>query len=167
MDLNSGDMQGACPDLQKLEQIDADSATGNFLIARYWFMMIDYDRARLYAEKVKLSWPGNSEVRALLGGIYVQLGEKYKARARSTKRPSASLQSAPICASAFFSSAENLSHSEPEIMIEKSFFPAALLDAPACQRRVNTKYFGRSQLMLAPVCWILLQLTLTTAAWSK
>ena len=80
MDLNSGDMRGACPDLQKLEQIDADSATGNFLIARYWFMMIDYDRARLYAEKVKLSWPGNSEVRALLGGIYVQLGEKYKAR---------------------------------------------------------------------------------------
>ena len=34
----------------------------------------------IYAEKVKLSWPGNSEVRALLGGIYVQLGEKYKAR---------------------------------------------------------------------------------------
>ena len=80
MDLNSGDMQGAYPHLQKLEQIDADSATGNFLIARYWFMMMDYDRARLYAEKVKLSRPANSEVRALLGGIYMQLGEKSKAR---------------------------------------------------------------------------------------
>jgi len=80
MDLNSGDMQGAYPHLQKLEQIDADSATGNFLIARYWFMMMDYDRARLYAEKVKLSRPANSEVRALLGGIYEKLGEKYKAR---------------------------------------------------------------------------------------
>jgi tetratricopeptide (TPR) repeat protein len=80
MDLNSGDMQGAYPHLQKLEQIDADSATGNFLIARYWLMKMDYDRARLYAEKVKLSRPANSEVRALLGGIYVQLGEKSKAR---------------------------------------------------------------------------------------
>src|SRR5438094_4803188 len=80
MDLNSGDVQGAYPHLQKLEQIDADSAIGNFLIARYWFMKMDYDRARLYAEKVKLSRPANSEVRALLGGIYVQLGEKSKAR---------------------------------------------------------------------------------------
>ena len=84
MDLNSGDMQGTYPHLQKLEQIDADSATGNFLIARYWFMMMDYDRARLYAEKVKLSWPGNSEVRALLGGIYEKLGEKHKARQEYT-----------------------------------------------------------------------------------
>ena len=80
MDLNSGDVQGAFPHLQKLEQIDADSAIGNFLIARYWFMKMDYDRARLYAEKVKLSRPANSEVRALLGGIYMQLGEKCKAR---------------------------------------------------------------------------------------
>jgi tetratricopeptide (TPR) repeat protein len=80
MDLNSGDMQRAYPHLQKLEQIDADSATGNFLIARYWFMKMDYDRARLYAERVKLSRPANSEVRALLGEIYEKLGEKYKAR---------------------------------------------------------------------------------------
>ena len=55
MDLDSGDMQRAYPHLQKLEQIDADSAIGNFLIARYWFMKMDYGRARLYAEKVKLS----------------------------------------------------------------------------------------------------------------
>jgi len=80
MDLDSGDMQGAYPHLQKLEQIDSESATGNFLIARYWFMKMDYDRARLYAEKVKLSRPANSEVRALLGGIYEKLGEKDKAR---------------------------------------------------------------------------------------
>src|SRR5256886_5573215 len=52
-------------------------------------------------------------------------------------------------------------------MIEKSFFLSALLHAPACQRRANTKHFGRAQLMLAPVCWVLLQLTLATAAWSK
>ena len=80
MDLDSGEMQGAYSHLQKLEQIDADSATGNFLMARYWFKKMDYDRARLYAEKVKLSRPGNSEVRALLGGIYEKLGEKDKAR---------------------------------------------------------------------------------------
>ena len=80
MDLDSGDMQGAYPHLQKLEQIDPDSATGNFLMARYWFQKMDYDRARLYAEKVKLSRPANSEVRALLGGIYEKLGEKDKAR---------------------------------------------------------------------------------------
>jgi len=80
MDLDSGDMQGAHAHLQELEQIDPDSATGNFLMARYWFTKMDYDQARLYAEKVKLSRPANSEVRALLGGIYEKLGEKNKAR---------------------------------------------------------------------------------------
>ena len=80
MDVDSGDLLGAYPHLQKLEQIDPDSATGNFLMARYWFKKMDYDQARLYAEKVKLSRPANSEVRALLGGIYEKLGEKEKAR---------------------------------------------------------------------------------------
>lgn len=80
MDLDAGNMAGAYPYLRKLEEIDPDSATGNFLMARYWFQRLNYDRARLYAEKVKLSRPANSEVRALLGGIYAKLGDKEKAR---------------------------------------------------------------------------------------
>ena len=80
MDLDASDLPSAYLHLQKLEEIDSESATGNFLMARYWFNKMDYDQARLYAEKVKLSRPANSEVRALLGGIYVQLGEKSKAR---------------------------------------------------------------------------------------
>lgn len=80
MDLDASDMAGAYPHLQKLREIDPDSATGNFLMARYWFQRLNYDQARLYAEKVKLSRPANSEVRALLGGIYTKLGDKEKAR---------------------------------------------------------------------------------------
>lgn len=80
MDLDASDMAGAYPHLQRLEEIDPDSATGNFLMARYWFQRLNYDQARLYAEKVKLSRPANTEVRALLGGIYTKLGDKEKAR---------------------------------------------------------------------------------------
>jgi Tfp pilus assembly protein PilF len=80
MDLDASDTAKAYPHLQKLEEIDPDSATGNFLMARYWCQRLNYDRARLYAEKVKLSRPANSEVRALLGGIYTKLGDKEKAR---------------------------------------------------------------------------------------
>jgi Flp pilus assembly protein TadD len=80
MDLNSGDLQGAYPHLQKLEQLDADSAVGNFLMARYWFKQRNYAEARLYAERVKLCRPDNSELRALLGEIYAELGEKQNAR---------------------------------------------------------------------------------------
>ena len=49
-------------------------------MARYWFKQKDYDQARLYAEKVKQSRPDNSELRALLGEIYGELGQKQKAR---------------------------------------------------------------------------------------
>ncbi len=80
MDLNSGNLQEAYPHLQKLEQIDPDSAVGNFLLARYWFQQKEYLRARVYAEKVRVSRPANSELRGLLGDIYLQLGEKQKAR---------------------------------------------------------------------------------------
>ncbi len=79
MDLASGNLQGAYPHLQKLEQIDPDSAIGNFLIAQYWFRQKQYTRARLYAERVRVSRPDNSELRALLGDIYLELGEKQKA----------------------------------------------------------------------------------------
>ena len=80
MDLDAGDLAGAYPHLQKLQQIDPDSAIGNFLMARYWFKQEKYDQARLYAEKVKLSRPDNSELRSLLGSIYLELGLKEKAR---------------------------------------------------------------------------------------
>ena len=79
MDLNSGDLKGAYPHLEKLERINTDSAVGNFLIARYWFQRKDYTHARVYAEKVRISRPDNSELRAMLGDIYMQLGEKQKA----------------------------------------------------------------------------------------
>jgi tetratricopeptide (TPR) repeat protein len=80
MELNSGNLAGAYPYLQKLEKIDPESAIGNFLMARYWFGRKDYNQARGYAEKVKLSRPDNTELRALLGEIYVDLGEQQKAR---------------------------------------------------------------------------------------
>lgn len=79
MDLNSGDDKGAYPLLQKLEQINPESPIGNFLIARYWFHQQDYTLARVYAEKVRTSRPDNSALRAMLGDIYMQLGEKQKA----------------------------------------------------------------------------------------
>ena len=79
MDLNSGDLKAAYPCLEKLEQINPDSPIGNFLVARYWFQQKDYTHARVYAEKVKISRQDNSELRAMLGDIYLQVGEKQKA----------------------------------------------------------------------------------------
>jgi tetratricopeptide (TPR) repeat protein len=79
MDLDAGDIKSAYPLLEKLEQIKPDSPIGNFLMARYWFEQKDYRQARVYAEKVKTSRPDNSELRALLGDIYLALGEKQKA----------------------------------------------------------------------------------------
>ena len=49
MNLNSGNLQSAYRYLQKLEELDPDSAVGNFLMARYWFKRRNYDQARLYA----------------------------------------------------------------------------------------------------------------------
>jgi tetratricopeptide (TPR) repeat protein len=79
MDLNSGDLKGAYPHLEKLEQINPESPIGNFLMARYWFEQKEYTHARVYAEKVRISRPDNSELRAMLGDIYSRLGEKQKA----------------------------------------------------------------------------------------
>jgi Flp pilus assembly protein TadD len=79
MDLNSGDLKAAYPHLLKLEQINPASPIGNFLMARYWFRQKEYAHARVYAEKVRISRPDNSELRAMLGDIYSQLGEKQKA----------------------------------------------------------------------------------------
>lgn len=79
MDLASGDLKGAYPHLQKLGQLNPDSAVGNFLIARYWFQQKNYDRAEVYAQKVKVSRPDNSELRAFLGEIYLNLGNREEA----------------------------------------------------------------------------------------
>jgi len=79
MDLDAGDIKSAYPLLEKLEQIKPDSPIGNFLMARYWFEQKDFTQARVYAEKVKTSRPDNSELRALLGDIYLALSEKQKA----------------------------------------------------------------------------------------
>jgi len=79
MDLNSGDTEGAYPRLERLQQIDPESPVGNFLMARYWYQKKDYAHARIYAEKVRVSRPDNSECRALLGDIYTHLGERQKA----------------------------------------------------------------------------------------
>src|SRR5438034_4081423 len=53
------------------------------------------------------------------------------------------------------------------MMIEKSFFPSAILDAPAYQHWVSTKHFGRPRLVLFSMIWLLLELTFATAAWSE
>ena len=79
MDLNDGHPKGAYPHLEKLQQINPDSPVGNFLMARYWFQQNSYAQARIYAEKVKITRPDNSELRVMLGDIYSQLGENQKA----------------------------------------------------------------------------------------
>jgi Flp pilus assembly protein TadD len=79
IDLNAGDLKGAYPFLQKLQQINPESPVGNFLMARYWFAQKQYAQARIFAESVKTSRPDNSELRVMLGDIYSQLGEKQKA----------------------------------------------------------------------------------------
>src|SRR5207247_2567897 len=53
------------------------------------------------------------------------------------------------------------------MMIYKSFFPSAILDAPAYQHWVSTKHFGRPRLVLFSMIWLLLELTFATAAWSE
>ena len=52
------------------------------------------------------------------------------------------------------------------MMNEKSFFPPAILDAPAYQGRVSTRHFRRARLMLVSMCCALLELTFMKAAWS-
>lgn len=80
MFLSSGDLERAYPHLVKMEEIDPNSVVGNYLMTEYWYQRKDFERARLYAEKVKLSRPGNSELRNLLGNIYMGLKQKEKAQ---------------------------------------------------------------------------------------
>ncbi len=79
MFLSSGDLELARQHLVKMEEIDADSVVGNYLMATYWYRLNEFERARAYAEKIKSTRPGNSELRNLLGNIYVGLGQEEKA----------------------------------------------------------------------------------------
>jgi Flp pilus assembly protein TadD len=77
--LNAGKLDLAYPHLLKMEQIDSYSAVGNFLLARYWFKRGDYERAMVYAEKVRAIRPDNSELHAFLGDVYMHLGDRQQA----------------------------------------------------------------------------------------
>jgi tetratricopeptide (TPR) repeat protein len=77
--LAAGDWQKAWPHLAKMEELDAESVVGNYLLARSWFLRKEFERARAYAEKVKLARPAHAALRALLGQIYLGLGESEQA----------------------------------------------------------------------------------------
>jgi tetratricopeptide (TPR) repeat protein len=77
--LSAGDLGRAYQHLTKMQELDPNSVIGNYQIATYWWKSNDYARARMYAEKAKLSRPDNSELRHLLGDIYLGLGQKEKA----------------------------------------------------------------------------------------
>jgi len=79
MFLAAGDWQQAWPHLAKMEELDAESVVGNYLLARYWYLRKEFARARVYAEKVKLARPAHASLRNLLGQIYLGLGQREQA----------------------------------------------------------------------------------------
>jgi len=79
MFLSSGDLELAYQHLARMQEIDPDSPVGNYLMAKYWYQRRDLNQALPYAVKVKISRPGNSELRNLLGNIYSGLGQTEKA----------------------------------------------------------------------------------------
>src|SRR5262245_1448392 len=80
MSLETGDCRKAWPHLAKMEEVDAESVVGNYLMARHWYLRRDFGRARDYAEKVKQSRPAHAELRNLLGRTYLELSQPEKAR---------------------------------------------------------------------------------------
>ena len=78
--LDSGDLDRAYPNLAKMEAIEPDSVVGNYLMAKYYFARNEFESARDYAERVKLSRPANSELRGFLGSIYEKLRRPADAR---------------------------------------------------------------------------------------
>jgi len=80
MSLETGDWRKAWPHLTKMEEVDAESVVGNYLMARHWYLRKDFGRARDYAEKVKQSRPAHAELRNLLGRTYLELSQPEKAR---------------------------------------------------------------------------------------
>jgi Flp pilus assembly protein TadD len=61
-----------------MEALEPDSVIGNYLMARHWYLRKDFERARIYAEKVKLSRPAHADLRNLLGQIYLGLGKRER-----------------------------------------------------------------------------------------
>jgi Flp pilus assembly protein TadD len=60
--------------LVKMEEVEPDSVTGGYLMAKYWYRRADFKQARDYAERATALRPANSELRYLLGHIYAKLG---------------------------------------------------------------------------------------------
>jgi tetratricopeptide (TPR) repeat protein len=79
MFLGATDWRKAWPHLAKMEELDAESVVGNYLMARHWYLRKEFERALGYAEKVKQSRPAHAELRNLLGQIYLGLGQPEKA----------------------------------------------------------------------------------------
>jgi len=79
MFLADADWRSAWPHLAKMEELDAESVVGNYLLARHWYLRKEFERARGYAERVKQSRPAHAELRNLLGQIYLGLGQPEKA----------------------------------------------------------------------------------------
>jgi tetratricopeptide (TPR) repeat protein len=77
--LAAGNNEKAWPHLAKMEELDAESVVGNYLLARYWAGRKEFAKARGYAEKVKLARPAHAALRALLGQIYFGLGQRETA----------------------------------------------------------------------------------------
>ena len=78
--LGGGDWKLAGPHLSKMETLDPESVVGNYLSARYAFLRKEFEKARVYAEKVRQARPAHSELRNLLGQIYLGLNQREKAR---------------------------------------------------------------------------------------
>ncbi|MGH9767347.1 MAG: tetratricopeptide repeat protein [Blastocatellia bacterium] len=77
--LAGADWRKAWPHLAKMEELDAESVVGNYLMARHWYLRNEFERARGYAERVKQSRPAHAELRNLLGQIYLGLSERERA----------------------------------------------------------------------------------------
>jgi len=77
--LDAADWRNAWPHLAKMEELDAESVVGNYLMARHWYLRKEFERARDYAERVKQSRPAHAELRNLLGQIYLGLSERERA----------------------------------------------------------------------------------------
>jgi Flp pilus assembly protein TadD len=63
-----------------MEELDAESVVGNYLLARHWYLRKEFARAGVYAEKVKQLRPAHAELRYLLGRIHLGLGRPEEAR---------------------------------------------------------------------------------------
>ncbi|PYV36430.1 MAG: hypothetical protein DMG06_30745 [Acidobacteria bacterium] len=102
-----GDLDLAKQHLMRMEELNRDSVVGNYLMALYWYKNKQYHAASDYAERAKRIQPGNSELRHLLGDIYVGLGrhkeatDEYEAAVRLAPNRSDYRQSLEVLKSRF------------------------------------------------------------------